>query len=99
MATWRMGIRIDQMTPGDHASLQRTQDHRSVWFQQRGPTQLSEGRGRVLPCTHGRIQAIDFSKKDVWNLTILWNNASEGHYQIHSPTSQDGTVTRLPAPT
>ena len=98
VATWRVGIRIDQMPPGTETALQRAQEHRGAWLQERRPTRLSGGRGLVSPCCHGCIQKGDFTNKALWNVSITWSDSSEGHYQIREPSSHEGTVTRLLAP-
>ena len=96
--TWRVGKRIDQMAPGAKSTLQRIGLHRGAWLELEEPTELSGGRGRVLPCNQGRIQASDFSKNELWTVTILWNDDSEGHYLIQDPDLESGLVTRLANP-
>ena len=97
--TWRVGTRIDRMAPGTEAALQRIGLHRGAWLDLAEPQELSRGRGKVLPCAQGRILEIDFSKNDVWTVSILWNDDTQGHYSIQGPHLDDGSVKRVPTPT
>lgn len=98
VVSWRVGIRIDQMPPGTKAPLQRTKDHQATWLELKEPTELSDHRGMVTPCSQGRIVAIDFTNKALWSVSIRWKNASTDHYQIHSPDLPEATVIRLDRP-